>query len=441
MIQQTIAAKLQESITATVPEFTRRSLYLPKVKGKALAVIGPRRGGKTTFLWQLIAERYSAGTPREGLVYFNFEDERLAGMKAAQLQMLLEEYYRLHPQWREPGRRTSWFLDEMQIVPGWEQFVRRIMDSESVEVFLSGSSADLLSREVATSMRGRAMEALVLPFSFREFLRHRGSEPNKDVALLPKAKRSILDALLMTYLSEGGYPEAQNLDARARRELLNGYVDAALFRDVVERHAVSSPLVLRWMIRQLLANAGGTFSVQKFHNDLSSQGMAVAKNTLHAYLSHLQDAYLVLSLPIATDSERKRMVNPRKAYPIDPGLIAIFDRSGKANAGHALETCVLLELMRRGAEVAWVRTAEGYEVDFFARHGDGSKELIQVCLSADESGTEAREMRALQSALKEHRRTKATIITLRPESFISTLPGIEVVSAAAWLLADGYEPS
>jgi predicted AAA+ superfamily ATPase len=238
----------------------------------------------------------------------------------------------------------------------------------------------------------------------------------------------------MVYLNDGGYPEAQGLVARSRRELLHGYVDAALFRDVVERHAVSNPLALRWMIRQLLGNAGGAFSVQKFHNDLSSQGIAVSKNTLHAYLAHLQDAYLVVTLPIATDSERQRMVNARKAYPIDPGLISVFDRSGKSNAGHALETCVLLELMRRGAEVAWVRTADGIEVDFLARHHDGSTELIQVCLAAEGDATEARELRALQSALKDHPKAKATVITLRPETFTHSLPGIEVVSATFWLL-------
>lgn len=436
LIQQTIAAKIQESITAPVPDFTPRSVYVPAVRGKAIAVIGPRRGGKTTFLWQLLAGRAAAKTPREGLLYFNFEDERLAGMKAEQLQILVEEYYRLHPQWRDASRRAAWFLDEMQLVPGWEMFVRRIMDSEKVDVFLSGSSAALLSREVATSMRGRAMEALVLPFSFREFLRHRQCEPEKEIALLPKARRSALDAQLLAYLAEGGYPEAQGLDARARRELLRGYVDVALYRDVVERHAVSNPIALRWMIRQLLGNAGGSFSVQRFHNDLSSQGLPAAKNTLHAYLSHLQDAYLVVTLPIATASQRQRMVNPRKAYPIDPGLIAVFDRSGKANAGHALETAVLLELMRRGSEVAWVRTADGHEVDFLARHSDGTRELIQVCLAADEPGTETRELRALAGALKEHRKARATVITLRPETFTATLPGVTVTSATAWLLAE-----
>ena len=128
------------------------------------------------------------------------------------------------------------------------------------------------------------------------------------------------------------------------------------------------------------------------------------------------------------------MVNPRRAYPIDAGLIPVFDRSGKANAGHALEACVLLELMRRGSDVAWVRTSDGFEVDFLARHGDGTNELIQVCLAAEGAATETREVRALQGVLKTHRGAKATVVTLRPESFPQSPPGIEIVSAAAWLL-------
>ena len=101
----------------------------------------------------------------------------------------------------------------------------------------------------------------------------------------------------------------------------------------------------------------------------------MAKDTLHAYLLHLEDAFLIRTIPIATDSERRRMVNPRKVYPIDPGLIPVFDRSGKANWGHALETVVALELLRRGAEIAYVRTARDQEVDFLARYPDGTQKL------------------------------------------------------------------
>jgi predicted AAA+ superfamily ATPase len=149
------------------------------------------------------------------------------------------------------------------------------------------------------------------------------------------------------------------------------------------------------MVRHLLGNAGGTFSVHKLHADLRSQGIAVAKDTLHAFVSYVEDAFLVRTVSIATESERRRMANPRKAYPIGSGLIPVFDRSGKANLGYALETVVALELDRRGVEIAYIRTTEGYEVDFLARYDEGQDELIQVCSDMEDPTTRDREIRAL----------------------------------------------
>ena len=131
---------------------------------------------------------------------------------------------------------------------------------------------------------------------------------------LPKAAHSALEKEFRIYLSTGGFPETQNAAMRDRFDLLRGYVDTMLLRDVIERHAVSQPLALRWMVRQLLGNAGGAFSVNKFHHDLRAQSVPVGKDTLHAFLAHLEDALLIRTVSIATTSERRRMVNPRKAY-------------------------------------------------------------------------------------------------------------------------------
>jgi hypothetical protein len=166
------------------------------------------------------------------------------------------------------------------------------------------------------------MEVLVFPFNFREFLRHGGNEPAQPASRLAKAERSALEKGLQSYLSTGGFPEAQNAVARDRFDLLRGYVDTMLLRDVIERHAVSHPVALRWMVRQLLGTAGGPFSLNKFYNDLRGQGIPVAKDTLHAYLSHLEDAFLIRTIGIATESERRRMVNPRKGK--------IFSRSASS---------------------------------------------------------------------------------------------------------------
>jgi predicted AAA+ superfamily ATPase len=428
-----IRQKIVDALATPVPGFTRRSVRLPGVPGKAVAVIGPRRAGKTTFLWQILADRLESGVPREGLLYFNFEDERLAEMTVGQLQWVVEEYYALCPEWRD-GRQAVFFLDEIQVVPGWEGFVRRVLDTERVEIFLSGSSARLLSREVATQMRGRAMESLVLPFSFREHLRHAGAEPATSAHRLTKSARSALEKRLREYLTAGGFPEAQGLALRDRLELLRGYVDTTLFRDVVERHAVSNPVALRWMVRHLLGNAAGTFSVQRFYRDLRSQGIPVAKDTLHAYLGHLEDAFLIRTLPIAGGSERRRMVNPRKVYPVDPGLIPIFDRRARPNEGHALETAVALELERRGAETAYVRTQEGFEVDFLARSPDGGEQLIQVCADLDAPGTRDREIRSLLAAACEYPRATLHVVALTGAG-VPPLPNdIRLHRAAEWLL-------
>ena len=270
--------KLAESLASETGMLTRRDAVLPGISGKAFAVIGVRRGGKTSFLAQLRADRIAAGRPRESQLLLSLEDERLEGPTAADLGWLLEEHARQFPGMRDAGGTTV-YLDEVQTVPGWEGLVRRLMDQGGVELFVSGSSAKLLSREVATSLRGRAMEVLVHPFSFRETLRHAGVEPKGSLARMHAGDRVALDARLRRYLAEGGFPEAQGATARDRAALLSSYVDVMVLRDVIERHAVSNPLALRWIERQLLANPGGAFSVKKHYDTLRSQGVSVGKDT------------------------------------------------------------------------------------------------------------------------------------------------------------------
>jgi uncharacterized protein len=433
-----IRQKIVDSIATPLPKLTQRDVWLPTVTNKAIAVIGMRRAGKTSLLWQVMGERLQQGTAREGLVYFSFEDERLVGMTATDLQLVIEEYYKLYPA-RRDKHKTTFLLDEIQLVPGWETFARRILDSEKIELFLSGSSAKLLSREIATSMRGRAMEAIVTPFSFKEMLRHQAALPSKTTAKLTKAERSALHPKLLQYISYGGFPEVQSLLAakhtRQRMELLKTYVDVVLLRDVVERHNVSQPQVLRWLVQQLLGNTAGAFSINKFFNDLKSRGVAVGKERLHEYLAHLEDTFLVTSISIATDSERRRQVNARKIYPADTGLMALFDPSGKPNTGHALETIVLHECLRRGESVAYVRTASGYEVDFLMTHYDRSQTLIQVCVDINDAQTLEREVRALQEAKVEFPKAQCLLITLEQPVRWPLVKGIEVVQAVDWLLA------
>ncbi len=429
---------LNEKLNATVapgPELvaTRRDAALPAIPGKVHAVIGMRRAGKTTYLRQLQSQWRASVEPAR-VVYLNFEDDRLAGLPLEQLGMLLEEYYRSYPEWR--GRETVWWLlDEIQVVNGWERFVRRLMDTERIEVVVSGSSARMLSREVHTSLRGRGTETVIRPFSFREFLRHRGEEPEGKARALTSAKRSRVERFFGEYLAVGGFPEAQGLAAGLRVDLLQGYVDTVLFRDVVERRGVTQVAALRWLTRQCLKNPAGSFSVHRLHQDLKAQGLGVAKDALHAMVGHLEDAFLLRCVPLATESERRRNSNPRKIYPVDTGMIGAFDRTGRSNVGHALETVVLHELDRRQAEVGYVRTGTGHEVDFLARFHGGREELIQVCADTGPAETRERELQALEEALREHPRATPKLLVLNFEQLaVKVSPGVTVQAAYQWLL-------
>jgi len=355
--------------------------------------------------------------------------------------VLIEEYYRRYPALRQQ-ETVVFCLDEIQVVPGWERFVRRVLDSEKVELFLSGSSAALLSREVATAMRGRAWEVVIHPFSFEEALRHRGHPIPERPDFLSAPERSALEHAFLDYLSVGGFPEAQGLEPAVRLKLLSDYVDVAILRDVVERHGVSQVVGLRWMVRQLLGNAAGRFSVEKFYSALRSQGLSISKDTVHELLSYLQDCFLVRTVWIEADSERKRMVNPRKAYPVDPGLIPLFDRSGRANTGHALETAVLIELERRGMAVTYVRTPEDHEVDFLARSATGEMELVQVSSDPTDDLTAERELRALEEAGRVYPKAGRRLLTLTFDSMPSEVPaGIRVQPAYEWMLTGPGETS
>lgn len=409
-----------------------------RLTGKATVAVGMRRVGKTTFLHQLRAERIGQGVPKECLPYVSFEDERLAGLDAVRLHLLLDEYYRQFPV-SDSGEgcrfgRVTWHFDEIQVVPGWERFVRRVLDDS--EIVVAGSSAALLSREVATSLRGRAWQAPLHPFSFAESLADRGRRAPESPELLSGRDRSRLERAFLDWLTEGGFPEAQGLDQTTRRQLLRDYVDVAVLRDVVEHHQVRNVTALRWMVRHLLGNAAGSFSVQKFHARLKSQGVPVAKDTLHELLACLEDCFLVRVLEVESASARRRMVNPRKAYPADTGLIPVFDRSGQANVGHALETAVLVDLERRRCEVAYVRTRQGHEVDFLARSPCGRTELIQVCADISDRATAAREFRALEGAAAEFPGARQLLLTLTRDGLPAEAPsGVEVRPAYEWMLS------
>lgn len=431
--EQILKEKILSAVESPVTGLTRRDVTLPVMPNKAFAVIGIRRAGKTSFLHQCRGDLIAQGRNPRHLVYFNFEDERLGGLLATDLHRVVDKHARLFP--TMAGEKVVFFFDEIQLVVGWEQFCRRLLDTGTCAIFVSGSSAKLLSREIATSMRGRAWEVLIQPFGFAEFLRHRGLTLPEDPGSLVSRDRAFMDNQFAAYLEMGGFPEAQGLGVAVRRKLLQGYVDVVLLRDVIERHSVGNATVLRWLVRRLLGNPAGYFSITKFAADLKSQGIPAGREILYQFLEHLEDTFLVTTLPLATDSEKRRQVNPRKIYPVDTGLIPVFDRSLKSNAGHALEVAVFQELQRRGGSIGYWKTTSGYEVDFAVTADSGEGEFIQVCASLDDAETRVREVRALQEACIEYPGARALILTLEARlPYPEVPPEIVVMPAWEWIL-------
>ena len=410
-IIQAVQEKLADSAVMNFPQLTRREADGSLVPGKARAVIGMRRAGKTSFLFQCLADRLAGGTAREKLVYFNFEDERLAGIEAADLGMVFDAYYRAHPSFRQK-ETVTWCLDEIQVVTGWEAFVRRVLDSERVEVFLSGSSARMLSREVATSMRGRALETVITPFSFREFCAARGEAVAGE--LLSAASRSRIEACFDLYLQIGGFPESLAVSTeRQRVELLQGYVDSVLFRDVAERHNIGNLVALRSFARQLLRRAATLCSVSKLYADFKSRGIGVSKETLLRYLEHFEDAFLLF----------------------DHGLAHAFSASGGLNRGHLIENIVACEFQRHSRDLAYVKTAGGGEVDFLATRYDGSRTLAQVASDLTDRGTFDREIQSLVEAVEDFPDARRVLLCESSPPRGGSIPkGIEVIPVWRWLL-------
>jgi predicted AAA+ superfamily ATPase len=188
-LQQLLRQKLLDGVQQPLLRLTRRDTWIPRIPGKTLAVIGMRRSGKTSLLWQELGERVAAGAERAWVPLVSLEDERLLAHSPGVelLDQLLETFFQLQPELRSGTQRGCLFLDEIQRIPGWEGFVRRVMDSEPIDVVVSGSSAEMLSSEIASSLRGRAVEAVVFPFSFRESLRHMGLEQCRALPVVPSA--------------------------------------------------------------------------------------------------------------------------------------------------------------------------------------------------------------------------------------------------------------
>lgn len=430
IMKNTIAQLIDDFHERELPKPIPRDRKFSEIKGKADVVIGMRRAGKTWFCFQKIAELLAAGVQKEEMLYLNFEDDRLLGFDINHFQHVLDVYYARYPQHRDTG--SYFFFDEIQRIDQWEIFIRRLLDTENVQVYLTGSSSKLLSTEIATSLRGRSIAIEIFPFSFREFLKYHGLFLKRPKTFGAKTTSTLRKAA-NDYLGNGGFPEVQRMERNLRLEILQGYIDSVLLKDVIERHHVGNVTALKHLVRSVMASPGGKFSVNKFYNTLRSMAVKCTKNNLYDYLDHLVDAFVFSKVPLHTRSEKARLINPAKIYTVDTGLLNAMTLRNSSNYGPLLENMVFMHLRRKGNDIEHVKTKNGYETDFFSRNRvTGDVELIQVCWDMSDKRTFERELRGLKSAMDEFSIASGTIVTMDDEVMLDN--EISVVPVWKWLL-------
>jgi len=427
-MKQILEQLVGDFLERALPELIERTLDISPIKGKALAWVGMRRTGKTFLCYQTIKNLLEQGIPKDNILYLNFEDDRLFEFKLSDCQTLLDVFYAQQPD--KKSKPCYFFFDEIQNVEHWERFVRRLIDTENVSVYVTGSSAKLLSTEIATSLRGRALDREVFPFSFDEYLQVH--EVAIDRSRIGSKTRLLLNHYAETYCRNGGFPEVQKMDSSRRQEVLQSYVDAVVLRDVVERHGISNIEALKTFVYHALRNPAAKLSVNKFYLDLKSRGLHIAKDDLYAFLRHLSDAYLLFQVPIWSRSEKKRQVNPKKVYAIDNGILDAYSTGMTADQGAFLENLVFLTLRRKKLQVGYHVTKRGREVDFVFQQ-NGEIILVQATWRMDNEKTRDREFRALAEAASELDATRCVIVTFDEEGF-SEDPQIEIIPLWKFLL-------
>ena len=413
-----------------LPKIIERDTTIKMSKNKAIAIIGPRRAGKTYFLFNIM-QRLMSNVDKSQILYVNLEDDRLLPLSLNDMSTFLETYYEIYPE--NKSKRVYMFLDEVQNLSGWEIFVRRVMDSENVQMFITGSSSKLLSKEIATSMRGRSLSYYILPFSFREILNAKGIKIKKYISSETKAK---MMNTLREYMKSGGFPEVVlEDDKETKLRILREYSEIMLMRDIVERHSIKNIRILKMLFNYILSSFGAEFSVHRYYNILRSQGIKISKNTLYLYLQYLEDAFGIISVRRFSYSLVKIEQSLPKIYPIDTGYIWQSGMNFSPNTGRLMENLVAVELLRR--EYAnpmlqfyyWKDTS--YEVDFVIKEGERVRELIQVTYASGKDEIERREIKALKKASEELRCRNLTVITW---DYDDDKEGIKFIPLWSWLL-------
>lgn len=391
-----------DSQQRVIPEVWDRTLKIPTDSGKIITLAGVRRSGKTYHLFSLMNQLKANGIANERLLYFNFEDERLH-LTSGDLDLILQAYQELYP--TQKLADCYFFFDEIQEVEGWEKFVGRIYASISQQIFITGSNAKLLSKEIATALRGRTITFEVYPLSFAEYIGILSPGLNSHSS----TDRATLINLFDRFMHQGGFPELVRQEDELKDKVLQEYFNVMVLRDLIERYQISNSSTLKYFCKRVIGSSGGEFSVNKIYNELKSQGYQVGKDTLYLYQNYVEAIYLNRFINKYSHSVVKAESSQKKCYVIDQGIGAALDYKLSQDKGRLLETTVALELLKQGKQIAYQQN--GSECDFVVIEKGEVTTAIQVAADVVDVKTKEREIKGLVQACLKFSLSSGIILT------------------------------
>ena len=367
-------------------------------------VIGVRRSGKTTVLYQVADHLINSGVPPKNIMFLNFDDPTI---NATSLDTILTDIYKINPD------ISHLFLDEIQQKDGWEQWVRVLYDTKRfTQIFLSGSSASLLSYDIGRVLSGRHITFEVMPLSFTEYLQLRGWDNLEPDNLI--YNREKLLHYQNTYLEEGGFPESAGVDKFNHKKILTMLYNDIIARDITSRFGASYDVTGR-ICQLMLTNTTGEYSFNSI-----AKASHVAVETAEKYIGYLKESLLIMDLPLFSYKLKIQFKQNKKTYAIDTGLRNEVSFRFTSDIGKLAENAVFLELKRRSDEIYYWKSKDGFEVDFVVKNGQGVQTLIQVSWDVKNKKTRLREERSLCHACKEFGLSGGMILTEDVENIIET---------------------
>ena len=384
--------------------------------------VGVRRSGKSFLLFQKIRQMLKTGHQWEDMLYLDFEDTRLEGFSTEDFNLILECHQEMY------GKRPMLFLDEIQNIEGWQKFARNLADKK-YSVFITGSNAKMLSKEIMAELGGRYLPTEVYPFSFKEYLSYT-NVPFDELALTATESKAQFMKAYNEYFTWGGLPESVNLPVK--RSYLSSVFQKIYLGDIVQRNGISNPKLLQLMIKKMAESVMQPVSYNRISKILSSVSGKISVPTVSNYIGFSEDAWLVLRLRnIASAFAEKESVC--KYYFIDNGILSLQLLSGETIL---LENIVALSLFRKyGHDVDNERVFfynANVEVDFYVPEDELA---VQVSYSIKDQDTYNRELGALTKLPNVHPCRRRVIITFDEEDSLTDKHGtIEVIPCWKWLL-------